>query len=162
MSKIVQLTLNSAATSALVLDNTQVRLSPYSKGRLPSIVFRKKTKGAESLYGYGTAFSLEDGKAVIRTPLAQYLQRMEDIEPPQGSFLMKDITGGRYMIANGIPLTKEGKRVLVNGEFRMDIEIVEVGEEAAPVVEQVAPAEIETPAMEEQAILGEGMDAPVA
>ena len=161
MTKFVQITVNEAATSALSAGTSQIRVSPYSKSRLPSIVFRKKTKGAESLYGYGTAFSMEDGKAVIRTPLSQYLQRMEDIEPPQGSFLMKDITGGRYMIANGIPLTKEGKRVLVNGEFRMDIEIVEIGEEAAPAVVELAA--IETPAMEEeQAVLGDGMDAPVA
>ena len=140
MNKFVTIQLNAAATSALVLDNTQARLSPYSKARLLSVVFRKKTKSAESLYGYGTAFTVEDGQATIRTPLAQYLARMEDVEPVPGEYLMKDITGGRYMIATAAKAPKEGKRSLFNEEFRLTVSIDVVGEEEAPAeqVEQVA------------------------
>ena len=143
MSKIVQVVFNAAFTAAFALGFTQVRPNPYGKSRDPRFVFRKNTKSAESLYGYGTSFVIEDGQAVIRTPLAQWLARMEK-EPTVGTFFLKDTTGSQYQIAAAVPAVKEGKRQLVSSEYQVTISVIDDEPASEPVAE--VEAVIEEPA----------------
>ena len=156
MSKFVQVVFNAAFTAAFATGFTQVRPNPYGKDRDPRFVFRKNTKSAESLYGYGTSFVIEDGQAVIRTPLAQWLARMEK-EPTVGTFFLKDTTGNQYQIAAAVPAVKEGKRQLVSSEYQVTISVEDDEPVSEPVVEVVAeePAAIVEPEVVEEPVAEE-------
>lgn len=131
MTQNVQIAFNAAATAALFAGKGAIRVAPFTKARVPSFVGRETCKTAETLHGFGTAFAIVDGCAVIVTPISQYLARMENLAPVPGTYFLKQKSKGESLvhIATTVVAPKEGKVALTNPDFQVTISLVDANDD---------------------------------